>query len=142
MTAAERKAEEQKAEQRKAQVLALREEGKTYAEIAEVTGLKAQDAVDSLNLQEVYHVNTLRAIEAEAMFARLQVDKQGRINRLAALQDRLSRELESRDLTDLPTDKLVTLLIKTSEALKGEVFNPVIQTTTKQEKDARQWGNW
>lgn len=76
------------------------------------------------------------------MFARLQVDKQGRINRLAALQDRLSRELESRDLTDLPTDKLVTLLIKTSEALKGEVFNPVIQTTTKQEKEARQWGNW
>lgn len=136
MTAAERQAEEQRT-----QVLTLRKEGKTFADIAEQTGLEAQDVVDALSTVDTYRVSTIRAIQAEAMFARLQVDRQGRINQLAALQERLRSELASRDLSDLPTDKLVTLLIKTSEALKGEVFTPVIQSTSKQEHEARQWGN-
>ena len=126
------------------QVVTLRADGATYSEIAERTALPVQEFID-LSAEESYKVSTLRAVRMETLITTQRVDHRGRIEQLSHLQSRLREELERRDLSDLPTDKLVTLLLKTSEALKGEVTTPEILSSEAQRRNERQsemWNNW
>ncbi len=45
---------------------------------------------------------------------------------------------ESRDLSDISTDKLITLYLNTTKNLKEEVFTPKMETTTEQAETSRQ----
>lgn len=88
---------------------------------------------------------TLAGVRMEAFFIQNRVNTRGRIEELSSLRQRLSDELARRELTDIPTDKLITLLIKTNEALKGEVTTPTIFSTagqTKAERDRNMWDNF
>jgi orotate phosphoribosyltransferase-like protein len=125
----------------KLRVLELRAEGLSFAKIAEETKVAKQTAVDIVK-ENIDEVSTLRAIEMEALFDTQRVNQRGRIEQLSALHTRLREEIASRDLTDVPTDKLITLYIKTSEALKGEVFTPTIQSTEEQQQAARDRARW
>lgn len=112
-----------KQEQLESQVLSLRAEGATMADIADRAGIDTTRAVTICDKEDRALANA-RAARAEMLFARLQVDRQGRVNRLAELQGRLQAELATRDLSDIPTDKLVSLIVKTSDAIKSEVYTP------------------
>lgn len=121
----------------KLRIIELRAEGLSYAKIAEEAKVAKQTAVDIVK-ERIDEVSTLRAIEMEALFDTRRVNLTGRIEQLSALQTRLREEIASRDLTDVPTDKLITLFLKTSEALKAEVYTPTIQSTEEQAEAARQ----
>lgn len=120
----------------KLRIIELRADGLSYAKIAEEAGVAKQTAVDVVK-ESIDEVATLQAIEMEALFETERVNKKGRIEQLSALQARLREEIESRDLSDVPTDKLVSLFLKTSETLKGEVFSPTIRSTDEQESDRK-----
>ncbi len=120
----------------KLRIIELRADGLSYAKIAEEAGVAKQTAVDVVK-ESIDEVATLQAIEMEALFETERVNKKGRIEQLSALQARLREEIESRDLSDVPTDKLVSLFLKTSETLKGEVFSPMIRSTDEQESDRK-----
>ena len=102
------------------QAVILRSDGKPYEEVAEQLELSVQEVIDLLENEEVA-INTYRAVKMETLITSQQADHKGRIEHLSNLQNRLREELESRDLSTIPTDKLVTLILKTSEALKEEV---------------------
>ena len=120
----------------KLRIIELRADGLSYAKIAEEAGVAKQTAVDVVK-ESIDEVATLQAIEMEALFETERVNKKGRIEQLSALQARLREEIESRDLSDVPTDKLVSLFLKTSETLKGEVFSPMFRSTDEQESDRK-----
>ena len=120
----------------KLRIIELRADGLSYAKIAEEAGVAKQTAVDVVK-ESIDEVATLQAIEMEALFETERVNKKGRIEQLSALQARLREEIESRDLSDVPTDKLVSLFLKTSETLKGEVFSPMIRSTDEQASDRK-----
>lgn len=128
------KKQSKKEEQLQAQVIALRAEGATYSDIAQQTGLGVQEAIDIAS-SEVYHLQTLQAVRMEAMLSSQQVDNRGRVEQLSNIRARLRAELDRRDLSDLPTDKLISLLIKINDTLKGEIVTPQILSTSQQKKN-------
>lgn len=125
----------------KVKIVELRAEGLSYAKIAQQLNVSKQTAVDVVR-DNIDQVSTLQGIEIEALFDAKQVNARGRIEQLSALQTKLREEIERRDLTDVPTDKLIALFLKTSESLKHEVFTPTIQSTEEQKKaeeDRQKW---
>lgn len=121
----------------KLRVIELRAEGQSFAKIAEALKISKQTAVDIVR-DNRDQVETLQAVEMEALFDAERVNLRGRVEQLSALQAKLREEIESRDLSEIPTDKLIALFIKTTNALKGEVFTPVAKSLTEQEADANE----
>ena len=128
----------------KLRVIELRAEGKSYAKIAEALKIAKQTAVDIVRDNQD-EVASLQAVEMEAVFEAEQVNLRGRVEQLAALQARLREEIEQRDLSQIPTDKLITLFIKTNQALKEEVYTPEATSSYEQERAANRrnlLGGW
>lgn len=103
----------------------LRAEGYTIAEIAEKTKSKPQEIVDKL-AQNKGKLKSLSAINEEAELNRCGATRKGRLKKIVALRDRLEEELSQRDLSDIPTDKLIALLLKVNENIRDEVAPPTI----------------
>ena len=120
----------------KLRVIELRAEGLSFAKIAKEAKISKQTAVDIVR-NNIDEVSTLQAVEMEALIDAERVNQRGRIEQLSALHNRLRQEIEQRDLSDVPTEKLISLYIKTSETLKGEVTTPVVRSTEEQLTDCR-----
>lgn len=120
----------------KLRVIELRAEGLSFAKIAKEAKISKQTAVDIVR-DNIDEVTTLQAVEMEALIDAERVNQRGRIEQLSALHSRLRQEIEQRDLSEVPTEKLINLFIKTSETLKGEVTTPVVRSTEEQESDRR-----
>lgn len=130
--------------QTKLQIITLRAEGLSYARIAEEAKVSKQTAVDVVG-ESQDQVATLHAIQMEALFESQRVNLRGRIEQLSALQRRLLEEIERRDLSELSTDKLITLYLNTTKNLKEEVFTPKMETSKEQEQTANRreiWNQW
>ena len=121
-------------QQVKLRVIELRAEGLSYAKIAKEAKIAKQTAVDIIR-DNIDEVETLQAVEMDALIDAERVNLRGRIEQLSALHNRLRQEIEQRDLSDVPTEKLISLFIKTSETLKGEVNPPVVRSTEEQRQD-------
>ena len=121
----------------KLRIIEIRADGLSYAKIAEEAGVAKQTAVDVVK-ESIDEVATLQAIEMEALFDSSRVNLRGRVEQLSALQSRLREEIESRDLSEVPTDKLITLFIKTTDALKAEVYSPEAKSTSEQAAEANE----
>lgn len=121
-------------QQIKLRVIELRAEGLSYAKIAKEANIAKQTAVDIIR-DNIDEVETLQAVEMDALIDAERVNLRGRIEQLSALHSRLRQEIEQRDLSDVPTEKLISLFIKTSETLKGEVTPPVVRSTAEQQQD-------
>lgn len=121
-------------QQIKLRVIELRAEGLSYAKIAKEANIAKQTAVDIIR-DNIDEVETLQAVEMDALIDAERVNLRGRIEQLSALHSRLRQEIEQRDLSDVPTEKLISLFIKTSETLKGEVTPPVVRSTEEQRQD-------
>ncbi len=94
----------------------LRASGKTVAQIARKMGEEpgalmqlVKRQMDESSAERLAHTRRARAEDE----ARRGYD--GRRRLLSALAGKLSKELDRRDLADVPTDKLVTMLLKISE---------------------------
>lgn len=118
----------------KLRVIELRAEGLSFDKVAKQLGIAKQTAVD-IAKENIDEIGTLQAINYEAFVEEKRVSSQGRIEQLSALQEKLRKEIEQRDLSDVPTEKLITLFIKTNETLKGEITQPAIRSTEEQRKD-------
>ena len=94
--------------------------GLSYAKIAEALRISKQTAVDIVR---------------------------DNLDQVATLQARLREEIEQRELSQIHTDKLITLFIKTTQALKEEVYTPEAKSSSEQTKDAQErslynWAGW
>lgn len=125
----------------KLQVIQLRAEGVSYSKIADKLSISKQTAVN-IAAERIDEIDTLRAVEVEAFFKSQQINRDGRIEQLSLLHQRLREEIARRDLTELPTKDLVALFLKTSDTLKGEVYSPTIRSSDQQEKDRRDREIW
>lgn len=115
----------------KLRAIELRADGLSFERISKELSIAKQSAVDIIK-ENAEQVDTLRAVAVEATYEANQLNRAGRINQLVALHNRLREEIERRDLTDLPTKDLVTLFLKTSGTLKGEVVYGEILSSEQQ----------
>lgn len=114
-----------KTEKVKAEALRLRAEGTSVEEIVERTGLGAQEVVDIL-AEEQDAITTMQGIKEEAALISYGVSRRERLKKIVSLRNRVEEELDKRDFSDIPTEKLPALLLKINEAIREEVTPPRI----------------
>ena len=127
----------------KLRVIELRAEGLSYANIAKEVNIAKQTAVDICK-ENIDEVDTLQAIEMEALIDASKVNQRGRIEQLSELHSKLREEIAKRDLSEVPTDKLIKLYLNTSQTLRGEVEEaaPQPKSLTEQQQSARKRDLW
>ena len=105
----------------------LRSSGKSFKEISFELSIPLSNILE-LSKKYSYEVNNLKAIELDDIANKYQISKSQRIEFLGSLLSKFKNELNSRDLSDIPSDKLIDYLLKYSQLL-GKELEP---TTFKQ----------
>jgi transposase-like protein len=120
--------------QTKLKIVELRAGGKSMAKIAEEVGVAKQTVVDVCNdMRE--EIASLHAMQLEALYEEQKISTEERIRALSSVMGKIRKELESRSLVDVPTEKLVELFLKTSSTLEGSIVEPRFQSTDEQKAD-------
>ena len=122
---------------KKQQILTLRAKGKSYASIAAELSIAKQTAIDYCKDNEET-IATLKALELETLYESHHINKEARIEALSTLKDKLRKEIDRRDLADISTDKLITLYLNTTAAIKDEAIEPNFQSSKEQERDKQE----
>ena len=105
----------------------LRASGKSFKEISFELSIPLSSILE-FSKKYSYEINNLKAIELDDVANKYQISKSQRIEFLASLLSKFKSELNSRDLSDIPSDKLIDYLLKYSQLL-GKELEP---TTFKQ----------
>ena len=112
-------------EKAKAEALRLRAAGTPVEGIMAKTCLDAQEVVDII-AGAGNTLTTLRGIKAEAALISYGVTKRDRLQKIVELRNKVEEEIDKRDFSDIPTEKLPVLLLKINEAIREEVTPPRI----------------
>lgn len=101
----------------------LRAKGWSYRRISRRLGV-GKSTLANWSQEMEGEIASLRAMELEGLQEQYYLLKEGRIRLLGGLLRKLRQEALSRDLSSLPTDKLLELLLKYQEALQEEYVEP------------------
>lgn len=120
--------------QTKERFIELRAKGWSYDKIAKKLGKAKQTLIDwGKELED--EIANLKALELEALYEKYYLLKESRIETFGGLVKKLKDEVMSRDLSEVPTDKLLELLLKYENQLKDEVIEPRFKTSTEIKED-------
>jgi transcriptional regulator with XRE-family HTH domain len=106
--------------EKKQQFVELRAKGYSYSRIA--SRLKVgKSTLSEWNKELAQEVAKLRAMELEALQEKYWLHKEGRIKLLGEQVKAIQKELKGRSFTDVPTDKLLDLLLRYEKQLGEEI---------------------
>mgnify|MGYP006866122182 FL=1 len=74
-------------------------------------------------------IANIRGAELEALYDSYYLLKEHRLKVFGGLLDKIKTELLNRNLKDVPTDKLLELLLKYDSHIKEEFVEPVFKTS-------------
>ncbi len=112
----------------KQRFIELRAVGNSYRKISEELDVSKQTLINwSRELSD--ELANYSAIEKDHLLQQYLLMKEGKIKRLGTTLTRLYEELESRELSNIPTDKLLDLILKVSSSLEKEASPIYFQTT-------------
>jgi DNA-binding XRE family transcriptional regulator len=112
----------------KERFIELRARGLSYDAIAKELALSKQTLINWSKELKIEIAN-LKSICLDTIFTQYYVYKDSRVKLLGETLEKLRIELEKRDISNIPTDKLLSLFIKYSEALRNEESNVMFQGT-------------
>jgi orotate phosphoribosyltransferase-like protein len=99
----------------KERFIELRARGLSYDAIAKELALSKQTLINWSKELKIEIAN-LKSICLDTIFTQYYVYKDSRVKLLGETLEKLRIELEKRDISNIPTDKLLSLFIKYSEA--------------------------
>ena len=112
----------------KERFIELRAKGWSFDKIAQELGKAKQTLIDwSKELEE--EIANLKALELEALYEKHYLLKENRLQVFGELLSKIKEEALSRDLSDVPTDKLLELLLKYSNQVNEEIVEPKFKTS-------------
>lgn len=112
----------------KQRFIELRAQGMSFDKIAQELGKAKQTLIDwSKELEE--EIANYKALELEALYESYYLLKEARLKQFGGIVNKLTEELQSRDLSDVPTDKLLDLYLKYSDKVKEEIVEPSFKTS-------------
>ena len=97
----------------------LRAAGRSYSDIATELQVSKQTLINWKKEFQL-EIDNLKAVEIDAIQRRYTMHRQGRIELLGKMLDGLKAELAKRNLGDLPTDRLITHILKVGAAIARE----------------------
>ncbi len=105
----------------KQQFIELRAKGYSFSRIAEELGISKPTLInwsqEEPTTTEIHNLQTLYLDELQEKYV---MTKQHRISVFGEVLNRAKEELSKRDLSTLPTDKLITMVIKLSDTLRQD----------------------
>lgn len=112
----------------KEKFIELRAKGLSYDKIAKDLKVSKQTLIDwSKELQD--EISNLKALELDSLYTQYYLLKENRIQTFGELLKKIKDEIDKRDLSDIPADKLLDLLLKYESQLKEEIIEPVYKTS-------------
>ena len=129
-----------KTNETKEEFIELRAKGHSLAKIAQDISVSKRTLVDwSKDLEE--EIANRKSVELEALFEKHYMLKEHRIQLFGGLLCNIKDELSKRDLSTVPTDKLVDMMMKCSNQLKDEFTETALKSSTQieAEKSSRQF---
>jgi hypothetical protein len=112
----------------KERFIELRAKGWSFDKIAKELGKAKQTLIDwSKELQD--EIANRKALELEALYETYYLLKENRLQTFGAMLTKIKTEVESRDLSDVPTDKLLDLFLKYNSQVKEEIIEPVFKSS-------------
>ncbi len=118
-------------------IIELRARGKSYSTIASELKIGKQTALDVCKKYKE-QIATLQAWELEQLYEEQRITSQERITAIASLMHRVREEIDRRDLTQVPTEKLIDLYLKQASTLKEEIIEPNFQSGEEQARDRQE----
>jgi transcriptional regulator len=122
----------------KEKFIELRAKGWSFDRIAKELGRAKQTLIDwSKDLQE--EIANRKALELEALYETYYLQRESRLQMFGAMLTKIKKEVESRDLSDVPTDKLLELFLKYNNQVKEEIVEPIYKSSQEltEEKEDR-----
>jgi len=112
----------------------LRAKGKSYDKIAKELGKAKQTLIDwGTELQE--EIANLKAMELEELYNKYYLLKEHRLQTFGEILGKMKKEAITRDFTEVPTKKLMELLIKYSDYINEEMVEPTYTSSRKIERE-------
>lgn len=118
-------------------IIELRAMGRSYASIASEVKVSKQTALDTCKKYKE-QIATLQALELEELYETQRITSTERITALASLMQRVRAEIDSRDLSTIPTEKLIELYLKQASALKEEIIEPNFKSSEEQNRERQE----
>lgn len=97
----------------------LRAKGVSFNRIAKELNI-AKSTLIAWSKKHLIEIDNLKAVELESLQEQFFMTKKARIELLGRQVERMKIELENRDFSDVPTDKLLDALNKTLIQLKND----------------------
>ena len=114
--------------QTKERFIELRAKGWSFDKIAKEIGKAKQTLIDwSKELQD--EIANRKALELEALYESYYLMRENRLQTFGAMLTKIKEEVERRDLSDVPTDKLLELLLKYNSQVKEEIVEPTFKSS-------------
>ena len=109
--------------EQKEKFIELRAKGYSFDKIAKELGRAKQTLIDwSKELQE--EIANLKALELEALYEKYYLLKETRLQTFGEMLQKIKKEVDKRNLSDVPTDKLLDLYLKYNSQAKEEIVEP------------------
>ena len=106
----------------------LRARGWSFDKIAKELGKAKQTLIDwSKELQD--EIGNRKALELETLYEAYYLHKENRLKTFGVLLNKIKKEVEDRDLSEVPTEKLLELLLKYSNQVKEEIVEPIFKSS-------------
>lgn len=122
--------------QTKEKFVELRVQGKSFVSIADTLGVSKPTLIDwSRELQD--EIRNLRTINEEAMRERYQATKEHQLRLLSLQMEKVTKELENRDLKDVSTLGLFSIFSK----LQKELGECTASVKFEKESDLLNWND-
>ena len=125
--------------QDKERFIELRAKGWSFDKIAKELSKAKQTLIDwSKELQD--QIANRKALELEALYESYYLMRENRLQTFGAMLTKIKEEVERRDLSDVPTDKLLELLLKYNSQVKEEIVEPIYKSSQeiKEERQDRE----
>ena len=118
----------------KERFIELRAKGYSFDKISKELGKAKQTLIDwSRELQE--EIASRKALELESLYDQFSLLKEHRLRHLGQTLQRLQTEITSRDLSDVPTEKLLDLQLKYLAYAQEEIVEPVFKSSEEIAED-------
>ena len=112
----------------KEKFIELRAKGYSFDKIAKELGKAKQTLIDwSKELQE--EIGNRKALELETLYEKYYLLKEVRLQTFGEMITKIKTEVERRDLSDVPTDKLLELLLKYNSQINEEIVEPTFKSS-------------
>lgn len=112
----------------KERFIELRAKGWSFDKIAKELGKAKQTLIDwSKELQD--EIANRKALELETLYETYYLQRESRLQTFGAILTKIKEEVMSRDLSDVPTDKLLDLFLKYNNQIREEIVEPIYKSS-------------